>query len=321
MSDALAALRDGVRRVNRAPAVLFGVWALTLAVTLPAAAVMGRAIARDLGHSLAADTAADGVNYEWMQEFAARGGGFASTLQPTVIGVAAVLDNLSALADNTPRPAPILAMAAAYAVLWLFLAGGIIDRYARDRATRAFGFFGACGVLFFRFLRLALVQVVVYGLLFGVLHPRLSAYTASAPARLAFYVVFGALVAGANLVFDYAKVRAVIEDRHSMVGALGAALGFVRRHAAAAVTLYVLDVLLFVAAVIAYGVLAPGVGRGALVWVGVAMGGSFLAVRLWVKLTFWASEAALFQMQLAHAGYVARPEPVWPESPAAEAIG
>jgi hypothetical protein len=37
-----------------------------------------------------------------------------------------------------------------------------------------------------------------------------------------------------------------------------------------------------------------------------------------VKLAFWSSETALFQSRLAHAGYVARPAEVWPESPAAD---
>jgi hypothetical protein len=36
---------------------------------------------------------------------------------------------------------------------------------------------------------------------------------------------------------------------------------------------------------------------------------------------FWASETALFQSRLAHAGYVARPPAAWPESPVADAIG
>jgi len=40
-----------------------------------------------------------------------------------------------------------------------------------------------------------------------------------------------------------------------------------------------------------------------------------------VRLQFTASQTALFQSQLAHAGYVARPVPKWPDSPAAEAIG
>ena len=38
------------------------------------------------------------------------------------------------------------------------------------------------------------------------------------------------------------------------------------------------------------------------------------------KLVFYASQTAYFQSQLAHAEYVAAPRPVWPDSPAAEAV-
>ena len=175
------------------------------------------------------------------------------------------------------------------------------------------------------------MQAIVYGVLFGLLQPWLlgRAYPAlvrgavddriALLARLACYVVFGVLAAGANLLFDYAKVRAVVEDRRSMIGALAGAVGFVRRNPIA-MALYLGDALVFAAAVAAYGVLAPGAGRGMLVWLTVAFAQLFVAARLWVKLLFWASETALFQLKLAHAGYVARPEPVWPESPEAEAI-
>ena len=54
--------------------------------------------------------------------------------------------------------------------------------------------------------------------------------------------------------------------------------------------------------------------------IGVAVGQSYVLARLWIKLTFWASETALFQGRLGHAGYVVRAEPTWPDSPAADAI-
>jgi hypothetical protein len=55
-------------------------------------------------------------------------------------------------------------------------------------------------------------------------------------------------------------------------------------------------------------------------WIGFAVGQVYVIARLWVKLVFWASETALFQSRLAHAGYVTRPDPIWPESPEADAI-
>ena len=83
-------------------------------------------------------------------------------------------------------------------------------------------------MFFFRFLRLAVVQWLVYAFLFGYLHnwlfgtfyPRIThemnVERTAFLTRLALYLVFGLLVAAAALVFDYAKVRAVVEDRRSM---------------------------------------------------------------------------------------------------------
>ena len=55
-------------------------------------------------------------------------------------------------------------------LLWLFLSGGLLDRYARRRRGGARGFFGACGVFFFRFLRLGLLAGLAYALLLGPVH-------------------------------------------------------------------------------------------------------------------------------------------------------
>jgi len=327
------AFRDGIARVHRAPLILLGVWALTFFVSLPLTLGLRGMIADHLGSSAAADTAASGVNLEWMQEFREQASGLGVTLRPTVAGAGAVLDNLSAFLDNTPRPVVIVGAAIAYIVLWMFVAGGIIDRYARNRATGVHGFFAASGVFFFRFLRLAVVQWLVYTFLFrhmlewllDDLYPRMihdvSVERTAFFARLTMYVVFALVFAACNLIFDYAKVRAVVEDRRSVAGAIGAAMGFVRRNYAAAVGLYVVDVVLFGIVVGVYVVLAPGVGgAGASMWLAFAAGQAYVAARLWVKLLFWASETSLFQSRLAHTGYVARAEPVWPDSPAAEGI-
>ena len=129
------------------------------------------------------------------------------------------------------------------------------------------------------------------------------------------------MLAACNVVSDYAKVRAVVEDRRSMLGAIDAAIGFIRRNAGAAALLYVLDFVLFVIAVALYSLVVPGARGGISVVIGVVIGQAYVLGRLWVKLVFWASETALFQARLAHAGYVAAPKPVWPDSPSAEAIG
>jgi len=329
----LLSLREGIHRVNRAPMILIAVWALTVLVSIPLALALRGMLADHLGGSLAAETAASGTNYAWMQEFADQATGLGVTFKPTIIGFGAVLDNLSAFIDDTERPVVIVGAASSYIVLWIFTAGGILDRYARDRATRTHGFFSASGVFFFRFLRLAAVQWIVYAFLFGYVHALLldrlyarithdvNVERTAFLVRLALYGVFGILVAACALVFDYAKVRAVVEDRRSMIGAIGAALGFIRRNYAAAAGLFALTFAMFAAVLGLYALVAPGAGGGGpSIWIAFAIGQLYIAARLWVKLVFWASETVLFQNRLAHAGYVARPMPEWPESPAASAI-
>ena len=158
------AWRHGIRRVSSAPAVLLGAWLVTMIASLPFMLLMRGLLLEHLGASLAADTAASGINYDWMQEFAAQASGVGRTFRPAVIGFAAVLDNLSAFIDNS-RPASLVAIALMYSGLWLFLAGGVINRFARDRATHSHGFFMASGVFFLRFLRLGLLMAAVYGAL------------------------------------------------------------------------------------------------------------------------------------------------------------
>jgi hypothetical protein len=332
MKQPFEALQDGIGRVARAPAVLIGVWIAIVAISLPPTLVMGSAIHHDLGASLEAESAASGVNHDWMVEFNQRGR-VAGPLDPSVIGFAAVLDNFSAFFDGEAGPLLVTLTAALLLVLWIFLAGGILDRYARMRPVSSYGFFSACGVFFFRFLRLALFAGLAYWLLFGLLHGWLfddlyqqltSDVTVERSAfvlRVSFYLVFGALLAAVNLLFDYAKVRAVVEDRRSMVFALAAAARFLLRHARAAIPLYLVNLSLAGLVIVAYALVAPGAGSaGVGMWMAFAIGQLYVLGRLWAKLTGWASAAALFQRRLAHAGYIMKAAPRWPDSPNVEAV-
>jgi hypothetical protein len=328
------ALRDGIRRVNSAPLLLVGVWAMTLLVSLPLTLEMGGELEAHLDASLEADAAASGVNHDWMQEFRGQASGVGTTFSPTVIGFGASLDNLSAFVDQERRPVLIVCAAALYLALWIFVAGGVIDRYARDRNTRLQGFLWASAVYAVRFLRLGIVAAFMYGLLFRVLHPwlfgtffrdfthDLTAERSAFVVRFALYGVFAIALAVCNLVLDYAKVRTVVEDRRSILGALSGAVRFLRRNGGAAATLYLADAALFAAVLAVYAAVAPGAGStGWSMWLGFAIGQLYVLARLWVKLVFWASETALFQGRLAHAGYVAAARPIWPDSPAVEALG
>jgi hypothetical protein len=324
--------REGVRRVNHAPILLCGMCAVTLLVALPLSVALGGMIEAHLGRSLAADTAAAGVDSDWWQEFSSQATGLGTTFVPSVVGFAAVLDNLSGLADNQPLAVTIVGVTGAWLVIWSFLSGGIVDRYARGRPTRATGFFAACGAHFWCFVRLGVAALVVYAVLFSSVHgwlfetfyPRVTRNLAvertAFAVRLGCYAVFGLLLVCCNLVFDYARIRIVVEDRRSAFGALIAGGRFVRRHRGV-VGLYLLNGAVYIALVLAYAVLAPASPRsGVRMWITLGFGQLYIFSRHYAKLLFYASQTSYFQRALAHASYTAAPAVVWPESPAAEAV-
>ena len=332
--SALRAFRDGIGRVNAAPMLVIGVTLVTLLVALPLSLALRGMLEEHLGRSLAAETAASGANYEWWQEFAAQAAGLGQTFVPSIVGAGAVLDNLSAFLDNDRLAPTIAGITAAWLVIWSFLSGGILDRLARARRTRAHGFFSACGVHFWRFLRIGLFAWLMYGFLFGYVHGWIfeDAYgrltrdlTVERTAfllRAAGYLLFGLLLVLVNVIIDYARIRTVVEDRRSAIGAVAAGARFVRRHLLAVAALYAMNTIAFLLLAAVYVLLQPGApGSGVWMWLVLLGGQVYIVARHYLKLLFYASQTAFFQSALAHAAYTAAPPVVWPESPAAETIG
>src|SRR5258705_10708619 len=274
---------DGWRRVLSAPAVIAGVFLVTLLAALPLALSLRDALQAHLGASQMADEAADGVNYDWWQEFSSQATGLGSTFTPTIIGFATTLDSVSGLLDKRVLITPVAWALAVYVAAWMFLSGGILDRYARGRRVRAHGFFAASGTFFFRFLRLGIAAGVVYWFLFVYVHEwlftkwylnvtrDLSVEPTVFYWRLLMYAIFGGLLALTTTAFDYAKVRAVVEDRYSMMGALAAALRFLARNPRRIGSLYAANAATFLAVVAIWSLIGPGAGGG-----GTASGGDLL---------------------------------------------
>ena len=140
--------------------------------------------------------------------------------------------------------------------------------------------------------------------------------------RLAGYAIFGGLLIACNLIFDFARVRIVVEDRRSALGGLLAGARFAWRNLSAAVGLYMLNAVAFLVLVALYALLAPGAPRsGWSMWLVLGVGEAYILLRHYLKLLFYASQTVFFQGALAHAAYTAAPPIVWPDSPAAETIG
>jgi len=313
-----------------APALTAGAWLLTLALTTPLAVAVGGLVEEQVGSGLALPGQPHGWTTGWAIELAAATTGPGRTFAYELVGFGGTVATLSRLFDRPPVPPALAGALVAHFLVWAFLSGGILDRLARGRRVGAAGFFLACGANVSRLLRLSLLMLPCYWTLFAWLHPflfrtlsdRIARATASATVEALwqsiFLVVFVAALVGLNLITDFAKVRAVVEDRRSAVGALVSAARFVRRRPMRIAYLYTLNVV----AQFGLGLLWLQLASRAAspVWLLLATGQVLLATRLFARLSGFASEVAFFQGELAHAAYTAQPDPLWPDSPGVEAI-
>ena len=329
----IGAFVAGLARVRRARAVWLGTWVLTLALAVPLSLVVRDMIATHLDDSLVADRLAQGVEWDWWQEFQQQASGLGTTFVPSIIGGAAPLRNISDLADARPQAMVLMAVLGVWLLVWSFVSGGVLDRLARDRVAGGQAFFGACGRYALRLVRLGLLAWAAYWVLFTYVHAWIfsTGYNAlvrdvtvertAFVIRLSGYALFVALLVAVNIVFDYARIRLVVEDRRSAVFALTAGARFVRRHLALTAGVYAINTALFVAIVGLYVMLAPGARNdGGRLWLAVAVGQVYIVARVLLKLQFIASQIGVFQHALASDVLVAAPVPVWPESPAAEFV-
>jgi len=192
-------------------------------------------------------------------------------------------------------------------VIWSFAWGGILDRYARNRPTRGRGFFGACGAHFPAILRLGLMVLLVEAASGWALGETENAARATAHAVIATLV---------GMVATFARIRIVVEDRRSALGATLGAVRFLRRNPAG-IGLVVVFAVLQTLALVGVGLAVdPDSSTG---WRRALAEGS-IAVPLILILVEQAAGVSLFQSRLAHASYTAAPPIEWPDSPAAEAI-
>lgn len=234
----------------------------------------------------------------------------------------------SGFLDARPLPPAVAAVVVIHLACWLFLWGGLLDRLAGPRRGGPVGFFAASGLFAFRFLRLAVMSGAAYWLvlmqlhpwIFNVVHPGLMRDVTSewqaAATRTAGYLVVLAAVAVVAVTMDLARVRTVVEDRRSMLGAVTAAIRFIRRRPAGVVALVTLNVAALLLVLGVWSLAAPGATAGTIVAIGATQ--AYLLARILTRVSLAASLLALVQAEFPRATDAAPlPEPIWPDAPAA----
>ena len=255
------AIVEGLRRVARS----VGLVLLLLVVNVLSAALLAvplaRTLERDLEHRDAARGMMHGFDFPWWSQWSEVQQGWTASFAPDVFGAGFAFKNLDLLLRGdlpaglfvTREPAAagggagagetggvdpvILALGAAYLVVQTFLAGGVLAtlRAPQGRWTVR-GLLHGSGFYFGRFLRLAVLVLLVHLVLFAVNAPlaqwadhraREAVSEATAQAwLLGRHALLLLAILWVNMVSGYAKAIVVLEERSSAALALLSAFSF-----------------------------------------------------------------------------------------------
>jgi len=247
-------LSQGYKTVRAAGRLVVFLYLVNLAFSLVLAVPVYEAIKDSLGRSQAGERMARGFDYQWWEEFRDKSHGPAATYGPSIFGRGALLNSLESLVGMRlgTLPSGVLLILIVYIIIHAFLAGGLLGSYAQESpGFRLRGFLGEAIRYFPRFLGLMLFSWVFFYAVGFVLNARLSALlerishgalTERTPffAGLAVSLIVWVLMMFIQMVFDYARIKTVLESRTNIFRAAWEGLALVLRHPLATFGLYYL---------------------------------------------------------------------------------
>lgn len=301
---------SGLGRALASPKLLLWLWLANLLAALPAAVLIGDSIHDSIGASRVDEALREGFDLIWWSEYREQAQGLERTFEPSHSGPGAFFANLDAWFSGSlfELPPAAVAMGVGWALLWVLLLGGVLEQYVRPSPAVALErFLGAGGRYFLRFVRLLLVAApLYYGVyrLAGVLFPwveRASREVTEEKVVLVRYLGAAALVVGllvlVRMIFDFAKISIVSQERRSALLAALEGLGFVLRHPIRTFGLAAIFGLLGAAGLAVFSLVAPGAGQTD--WTALAgallLGQLALIGRLLLRCAWLAGEVALYE--------------------------
>ncbi len=300
---ALQAIRIGIKTVNRSKPIWFIFWASAVLFAAVVVLPISVLVSENLAHSLVADSLFQNVDPQWVVEFIGR-------------------SDHSWIAGLTPVA---FIVAGLYLLVATFLAGGAITVLSGGpergwngpfRGSVGSLFWAGCGQHFWRLFRLAIVSLPFYALVFAIsqglikLSGRIlgDENMVERPDAIVTWcrtALFFAMLMLVNMIFDYAKIRLVVESSTKVWRAAFGSVRLVFRNFGRTSGAYLMVFGIGVAALAAYlavsGLIPKTAGWGVAAVVVIQQ--LYVLSRFWVRLLFFAGQT---QMYL---GLKARPEP------------
>lgn len=307
--NVMKAFWTALRSVLSAPKLVALLWITLLLAAVPFGLLMQREISSDIGASRVHLDLRERMDMVWLSEFRERNGALGRTLEPGTTSRADFLGNLDLLFSGrlfTQHPS-LVAAGVGYALVWLLILGGVIDRFARGGGKFVLSQFLAAGGRYFsRLLILTGVSAVGYWAIYYLARLGYGAIETATrdvtvEGTVLKYYLLGAvpvllMTALVMMIADYARIASVVEERSAWT-ALGRGARFVVQRPVQILGLALLVTLVALGIVALRTVSTPGVGESsALGILGVFLVGQlFVVSRLVLRVTRVGAELALYR--------------------------
>lgn len=202
-----------------------------------------------------------------------------------------------------------LALGVVYVVFTVLTTGGTLSVFAgTGRQFRAPVFFRGCGMFFWRFFRLLILALIFYAIFVLGLNAAMTAFLRWltenwGQEKYVLLLTWARWVAVAfvflvlNMIFDYAKVRLVVDEGRSAIGAAFRSIQFVFRNFRKTLGVYLFCVLLGLIIMAIYNPLEHVLPQQTKRWIIAVffLQQLFILARVYVRLTFFSSEVILYE--------------------------
>lgn len=299
----------GFTNTSRVAKMVLFLFLVNLAFGLLLAVPVYRSLQDSFGDSLVGEQMARGFDYLWWEEFRDQARGVDQTFSPGIIGKGTLLSNLESLIRFRflSWPPALLVLIFLYLLAQTFFAGGILTVY--NEKTPRFtlkDFFKGAGAYFPRFLGLMIASwvffviiLVIVGFLDRILNTVAeNAFSEVAPFTLGlgFSALTLFLLFFVQMVFDYARISAVIQDKRVLRAALNGA-AFVFKHPVSALGLYYLILLGHILVSVVYALLAGLLHQSTLpgVFLAFFFQQAFIFSLVWVRCWLYSSQLELYK--------------------------
>lgn len=302
---------QGFAATGKATKMVLFLFLLNFIFSLILSIPMYNSLKESVGQSEVGNRLAAGFDYLWYEEFQDQAEGLETAFSPSLIGKGAILNNLESLIQMSFFFAPpiLIAFGLSYLILRVFLAGGILSIFNQDipRFTMK-EFFQGAGSHFIRFLGLMLLSwifiLVITTFLLNALHSIISDISAESVSevtpfllRLALSALTLAFLFFVQMVFDYARIKTVLENSRNIIKVTLEAFGFVFKHPFSTFGLFYFIILIQIIITVAYILLKEIIPQSnfLLVLAVFILQQMFIFAVIWIRCLLYSSQMAFYR--------------------------